>query len=112
MLSELSEINFGVKRFCPTFLGNVVRGGTEDRVKLIFRLLERPADKTIKAQEVQKFIHHIVQLVSRSIRSKPDGSEHGKDDDPTCEVLAKSLMHELIMSGETAKNCLTLIYWI
>jgi hypothetical protein len=38
-------------------LGNCVRGTCEARVKLLFRLLDRELDKTIKASELRDGIH-------------------------------------------------------
>ena len=50
--------------------GNVVRGTCEERVKLLFRLLDRDMDKAIRASELRPFVSHILEAAAKIARAE------------------------------------------
>jgi len=89
--------------------GNVVRGTCEERVKLLFRLLDRDMDKAIRASELRPFVSHILETAAKIAGSDSEGEATPMsvaDSAPSAEMLADSLMHELIMPGESPKSSL------
>lgn len=77
-----------------------MRGTCEDRVKLLFRLLDRPVDKTIKSSELLGFIEHVIETAAQILGSK--SAKSGE----TSASLALSLMHDLLFPGESPKSSL------
>ncbi len=78
-----------------------MRGTTEARVKLLFRLLDCPSDKTIKSSDLETFVGSIVTTAAKMVKGQdsPGFAEATK-------ALTKSLLHEVLFAGETKKSCL------
>ncbi len=83
--------------------GSVVRGTTEARVKLLFRMLDRSPDKAVPSNDLIGFVSRVAQTAGRIIRKKEDGEDEGSI--VASDALAKALVHELVFPGETAKSC-------
>ena len=79
--------------------GTVVRGNSEDRVKLLFRLLGVATDKSVPSSAVESFVSRVVLAACNAMA--PDGKW-----DADARVMAKSLMHVLVAPGTTAKSVL------
>ena len=73
------------------------------RVKLLFRLLERPADRSVPASELLQFAERMVEAAARII-AKRGKEEGGYAICPSSSSLAKGLMQELVFPGEGAKD--------
>ncbi len=93
--------------------GNCVRGTTEDRVKLMFRMLDRPVDKTIKSSEFETLVIKMIQTAGRIIvanKVNPESTDKPAELSPEfikgAEELTHGLLHELLMRGEIPKTCL------
>ena len=74
-------------------------------MKLLFRLLERPADRSVPASELLQFAERMVEAAARIIAKR--GKEEEKDGYAICpssSSLAKGLMQELVFPGEGAKD--------
>ena len=81
--------------------GNCVRGTTEDRVKLIFRLLDKSSsEKKIKAEDFLEFAARIVETASNVLSSNASSASASSS-----RLLAESLMHEFFFPNESAKSC-------
>ena len=80
-------------------IGNAVRGTCEDRVKLLFKLLDSAVDKTIKSSELIKFVQHMCETAGKILNPNVDPAKN--KDKSTCFAL--SLVHELVFPGETLK---------
>ncbi len=75
-------------------------------MKLLFRLLERPADRSVPASELLQFAERMVEAAARIIakRGKEEEEEDGYAICPSSSSLAKGLMQELVFPGEGAKD--------
>ena len=51
----------------------MVRGTCEERVKLLFRLLDRDMDKAIRASELRPFVSHILETAAKIAGSDSEG---------------------------------------
>lgn len=81
--------------------GCSVRGTTEERTKLIFKLVD-PTSKTlstIKASALLELVEDIIDASSRTFQPK-----QYRDD--SVKVLAQSLLHDLVFVGQSRKQCL------
>ncbi len=93
-------------------LGNVVRGTTEARVKLLFRLLERAPEKTIPSSELTAFVSRVVEAAARMVArpTQPQPQPHSPQPSsyvsPSSRSLAEALVQEIVFPGESAKACL------
>ncbi len=74
------------------------------RVKLLFRLLERPADRSVPASELLQFAERMVEAAARIIAKRGKEEEDGYAICPSSSSLAKGLMQELVFPGEGAKD--------
>eukprot|EP00095_Tigriopus_kingsejongensis_P010338 maker-scaffold525_size146620-snap-gene-0.13 protein:Tk10338 transcript:maker-scaffold525_size146620-snap-gene-0.13-mRNA-1 annotation:"tld domain-containing protein kiaa1609 homolog" len=77
--------------------GSAIRGQCEGRVKLLFHLLGRPMDKTVKSSDLSQLIAHILEAAAHNILNET------KDSKAVSETLAQSLMHELLFPRDSPK---------
>ena len=55
-----------------------MRGTCEERVKLLFRLLDRDMDKAIRASELRPFVSHILETAAKIAGSESPEGENFK----------------------------------
>jgi len=98
--------------------GNVVRGTTEERMKLLFYLLQDAAktkenkdskkqayEGHIKLSQLVGFVEEVVKVASRLVTGRTDLSPA---DLASSAILAKSLLKDLAFPDQAAKKCLHL----
>ena len=62
----------------------MVRGTCEERVKLLFRLLDRDMDKAIRASELRPFVSHMLEAAAKIARAESlDGETNARNPSTT-----------------------------
>ena len=90
--------------------GNVVRGTTEERIKMLFMLIheqplpeaKQPYEGRVKASKLVLFVEDVVRAASRLTTL----SELTDKDSESAATLAKSLIKDLAFPDVPAKKCL------
>jgi len=83
--------------------GNVVRGTTDDRVKLLFRMLDAPVERTVRSRELAEFTARMVETAARIVRGD---SQREFEVDASSAALAEGLLADLLLPEESAKATL------
>ena len=69
--------------------GNVVRGTCEERVKLLFRLLDRDMDKAIRASELRPFVSHMLETAAKIASSEGETNDSNNPSQEKIHILTK-----------------------